>query len=165
MAAWEVSLFGHVQFPFCDIWFLDFGSMLWKVPVTIATKNNPEAMRFVLEKACDTVTVEGVGPDDWVLVSMCVCACLHAVVVTTLIFSPFPPLPSFHPLLRPFRPSCFLSLLSPSPLLSSTPLPPPDEPGQTGILPRVLLLGDVLSPPPCPTGRLALCSGQTGHAK
>ncbi len=46
----------------------EFGSMLWKVPVTVATKSNPEAVRFVLEKATDTVTVEGVGPGDYVVV-------------------------------------------------------------------------------------------------
>ena len=43
--------------------------MIWNVPVTIATKANPEAVRFVLDKACDSVTVEGVGPDDWILVN------------------------------------------------------------------------------------------------
>lgn len=42
--------------------------MLWNVPITIATKNNPETVRFVLEKASDTVTIEGVGPGDWILV-------------------------------------------------------------------------------------------------
>ena len=46
----------------------EFASMLWKVPVTVATKSNPEAFRFVLEQESDTVTLEGVGPDDWVLV-------------------------------------------------------------------------------------------------
>ena len=44
--------------------------MLWNVPVTIATKANPEAVKFVLEKESDTVTVEGVGPDDYILVSV-----------------------------------------------------------------------------------------------
>lgn len=48
----------------------DFGSMLWNVPVTVATKSNPEAVKFVLDKACDTVTVEGVGPDDYILVGV-----------------------------------------------------------------------------------------------
>ena len=43
-------------------------SRLWQVPVTIATRKNPEAMKFVLDKASMTVTVEGVGPDDWILV-------------------------------------------------------------------------------------------------
>ena len=46
----------------------DFGSMLWNVPVTIATKSNPEAARFVLDKASDVITIEGVGPEDWTLV-------------------------------------------------------------------------------------------------
>ena len=43
--------------------------MLWKVPVTIATSKNPEAMKFVLDESCKSVTLEGVGPDDWILVS------------------------------------------------------------------------------------------------
>ena len=42
--------------------------MCWKVPITIATKGNPEAMKFVLEKMEDIVTVEGVGPEDYILV-------------------------------------------------------------------------------------------------
>ena len=47
--------------------------MLWKVPVTVATRQNPEALRFVLEKASDTVTVDGVGPQDYVMVSDAPC--------------------------------------------------------------------------------------------
>ena len=43
--------------------------MLWQVPVTIATSKNPAALKFVLDKSSTTVTVEGVGPDDWILVS------------------------------------------------------------------------------------------------
>ena len=43
-------------------------SMLWQVPVTIATSKNPAAIRFVLDSRSTTVTVEGVGPDDWILV-------------------------------------------------------------------------------------------------
>lgn len=43
--------------------------MVWQVPVTIATSKNPAAMKFVLDKASATVTIEGVGPDDWILVS------------------------------------------------------------------------------------------------
>lgn len=46
-----------------------FESMLWKVPVTIATSKNPAALKFVLDSSSTTVTVEGVGPDDWILVS------------------------------------------------------------------------------------------------
>ena len=42
--------------------------MLWNVPVTIATKSNPEAARFVLDKASDVITIEGVGTEDWILV-------------------------------------------------------------------------------------------------
>ena len=42
--------------------------MVWKVPVTIATSKNPAALKFVLDKGSTTVTVEGVGPDDWILV-------------------------------------------------------------------------------------------------
>lgn len=45
-----------------------FESFLWHVPVTIATGNSPTAKTVILSKRCDTVTVEGVGPDDWILV-------------------------------------------------------------------------------------------------
>ena len=37
--------------------------------MTIATRNNSTTKKFVLNKRSDTVTVEGVGPDDWILVS------------------------------------------------------------------------------------------------
>ena len=43
--------------------------MLWRVPVTIATSKNPAALKFVLDTSSTSVTVEGVGPDDWILVS------------------------------------------------------------------------------------------------
>ena len=46
-----------------------FESVLWHVPVTIATSKNRTAVKFVLDKCSDTVTVEGVGPNDWILVS------------------------------------------------------------------------------------------------
>ena len=59
---------GSFHIFFCSI--PDFGSMLWNVPVTIATKGNPEAAKFVLDKVSDTVTIEGVGPDDYILVSL-----------------------------------------------------------------------------------------------
>ena len=45
--------------------------MLWRVPVTIATSKNPVALKFVLDSSSTSVTVEGVGPDDWILVSLC----------------------------------------------------------------------------------------------
>jgi len=44
--------------------------MLWKVPITIATKENPKAMQFVLIQQSTTVALEGVKEGDWVLVSM-----------------------------------------------------------------------------------------------
>ena len=44
-------------------------SVLWHVPVTVATSTNRTAKKFVLEKHSDTVTVKGVGPSDWILVS------------------------------------------------------------------------------------------------
>ena len=44
--------------------------MCWKVPITIATKRNPAAVKFVLESMTQTVTVEGVGPEDYILVSV-----------------------------------------------------------------------------------------------
>ena len=43
--------------------------MLWKVPITIATKGNPQAASLVLTEQSTTVTLEGVGESDWVLVS------------------------------------------------------------------------------------------------
>ena len=45
--------------------------MLWQVPVTVATRKNPEALKFILNKASMTVTVDGLGPDDWILVNFC----------------------------------------------------------------------------------------------
>ena len=42
--------------------------MLWQVPVTIATTKNPKAKKFLLDKASMVVTVEELGPDDWILV-------------------------------------------------------------------------------------------------
>ena len=43
--------------------------MRWKVPITIATKNNPEAVKIVLEEESTTVTVDGgVDPGDYILV-------------------------------------------------------------------------------------------------
>ena len=48
----------------------DFGSMYWNVPVTISTKNKPNAIQFVLDKASDVVVVEKMAPDDWILVSL-----------------------------------------------------------------------------------------------
>ena len=49
--------------------FLGFESAFWHVPVTIATSKDPSAVKFVLDKHSDTVTVEGMGPNDWILVS------------------------------------------------------------------------------------------------
>ena len=44
--------------------------MRWKVPITIATKSNPAAVKIVLEKESDTVTVEGVDPNEYILVRL-----------------------------------------------------------------------------------------------
>ena len=44
--------------------------MLWQVPITIATKDNPKAVELVLSQQSTTVTLEGVGEGDWVLVSV-----------------------------------------------------------------------------------------------
>lgn len=44
--------------------------MLWKVPITVATKGNPQAASLVLSQQSTTVTLEGVEENDWVLVSM-----------------------------------------------------------------------------------------------
>lgn len=49
-------------------WFAGFESMLWKVPITVATKGNPQAAKLVLSQQSTTVTLEGVGENDWVLV-------------------------------------------------------------------------------------------------
>ena len=43
--------------------------MLWTVPITIATKGNPQAAQLLLSQQSTTVTLEGVGESDWVLVS------------------------------------------------------------------------------------------------
>ena len=48
--------------------FIGFESMLWQVPVTIATSKNRKAKKFLLDKASMVVTVEELGPDDWILV-------------------------------------------------------------------------------------------------
>ena len=53
--------------------FIGFESMLWQVPITIATQGNAKALQFVLSQQSTTVTLEGVGEGDWVLVSVCVC--------------------------------------------------------------------------------------------
>jgi len=47
---------------------VDFGSMRWKVPITIATKDNTAAVKIVLEEETTTVTVDGVNPGDYILV-------------------------------------------------------------------------------------------------
>jgi puromycin-sensitive aminopeptidase len=46
-----------------------FESMLWKVPITVATKGNPQAASLVLTEQSTTVTLEGEGESDWVLVN------------------------------------------------------------------------------------------------
>jgi puromycin-sensitive aminopeptidase len=46
-----------------------FESMLWKVPITVATKGNPLAASLMLSEQSTTVTLEGVGEGDWVLVN------------------------------------------------------------------------------------------------
>lgn len=45
-----------------------FESYIWHVPVTIATENSHTAKTIILNKRCDTIAVEGVGPNDWILV-------------------------------------------------------------------------------------------------
>ena len=42
--------------------------MQWQIPVTIATSKNRSALTFVLDKPSTTVTLEGLGANDWVLV-------------------------------------------------------------------------------------------------
>ena len=43
--------------------------MLWQVPVTIATSQQKEAYKFVLDKQSTTITLEGLKPDDWIKVN------------------------------------------------------------------------------------------------
>lgn len=43
-----------------------FESMLWHVPITIATAQKRDAYKFVLDKESETVTLDGVKPDDWI---------------------------------------------------------------------------------------------------
>ena len=57
--------------------YTGFESMLWHVPVTIATSKNPSAVKFVLDKCSETITVDGVGPDDWILVSCFLILLVH----------------------------------------------------------------------------------------
>ena len=44
--------------------------MRWAVPITIATSKKDSAITFVLEKDSDSVVLEGVGPEDWILVGV-----------------------------------------------------------------------------------------------
>eukprot|EP00731_Ephydatia_muelleri_P009994 Em0005g580a len=44
---------------------------MWSaVPITIATSKKDNALTFVLEKESDTVVLEGVGPEEWILVGV-----------------------------------------------------------------------------------------------
>ena len=53
--------------------------MLWKVPITVATKGNPLAASLMLSEQSTTVTLEGVGEGDWVLVSQTtLCSSSHS---------------------------------------------------------------------------------------
>ena len=61
----------------------DSASMLWNVPITIATKSNPEAVRFVLDKASDIVTIDNVTADDWILVR----SSQHSRVCSNIVFT------------------------------------------------------------------------------
>ena len=49
-------------------YFAGFESMQWQIPVTIATSKNRSALTFVLDKPSTTITLEGLGANDWVLV-------------------------------------------------------------------------------------------------
>ena len=53
------------------------------MPVTIATRNNSTAKKFVLNKRSDTVAVEGVGPDDWILKLICMIRAIFLVLNKT----------------------------------------------------------------------------------
>ncbi|KAL5489416.1 hypothetical protein EMCRGX_G018506 [Ephydatia muelleri] len=46
-----------------------FEQMRWAVPITIATSKKDNALTFVLEKESDTVVLEGVGPEEWILLN------------------------------------------------------------------------------------------------
>jgi len=46
-----------------------FESMQWQIPVTIATSKNRSALTFVLDKPSTTITLEGLGANDWVLLN------------------------------------------------------------------------------------------------
>ena len=99
---------------------LGFENLKWKVPITIATGHNHQALTFLLEDASTTVTLD-VGPDDWIKV------CSQS--------SPPPP-PT--------------SSLSSFPLCSSSPPPAPPlssqlNPGQFGFY-RVHYTPDTFTP-------------------
>ena len=55
--------------------FQGFESMRWAVPITIATRKKRNALTFVLEKESDTVVLEGVGPEEWLLVGAVYAVC------------------------------------------------------------------------------------------
>ena len=93
--------------------------MRWAVPITIATRKKRNALTFVLEKESDTVVLEGVGPEEWLLVGAVYAVCFFFLASTS------PPFPSSSPFLTCF--SCLLLfwsffLLPPPP---PSPSPPP----------------------------------------
>ena len=49
---------------------IGFEQMWSAVPITIATSKKDNALTFVLEKESDTVVLEGVGPEEWILVGV-----------------------------------------------------------------------------------------------
>lgn len=51
------------------IFIIGFEDMLWQVPITIATSQQKEAYKFVLDKQSATITLEGLKPDDWIKVN------------------------------------------------------------------------------------------------
>ena len=59
------------------------------MPITIATKKNAKAVQLVLSEESASVTVEGVGDGDWVLVSVCGCVCAYVFACPPLFHFPW----------------------------------------------------------------------------
>ena len=45
-----------------------FENMLWQVPITIATSENQNAYKFVLNQRSTSVTINGVKDGEWIKV-------------------------------------------------------------------------------------------------
>ena len=67
------------------IFIIGFEDMLWQVPVTIATSQQKEAYKFVLDKQSTTITLEGLKPDDWIKVNTFYQHQLHIMYISLIL--------------------------------------------------------------------------------